>query len=189
MVVERFSIMDGRASTLLIGVALLVMVARVASPLLQRVQGRHLRRLPVPFVAKARRQRFPLVLIGMAVGGNLLAGQAALALHLGAMAITSGLLALPAHCVITDQGIRAGWTPFRRWSEFAGLSVRRGNIMLQPLSGLANLEITLPGRFEDADIVSEMRTLIRLGYQGSRQSDDGAAESGEESGTPPLALA
>lgn len=181
--------MDIRAGALLIAVALLLMIARVASPWIQRVDGRPLRRLPVPLGAKMRQQRLPLVLLGLVIGANVIAGQGMLAMHVGAIVLASALLALPARCVITDQGIRAGWTPFRRWSEFAGLSVRRGNIMLQPISGLAKLEITLPGRFEDADIVGEMRTLIRLGYQGSHQSDESASDSGGESGNPPLALA
>lgn len=188
MVEDRLPTMDMRVSAFVIAVALLLMVARVLSPWIQRVDGRPLRQLPVPLAAKLRRQRLPLVLLGLVIGANVPAGQTALLLHLGALVIACLLLALPARCVMTDQGIRAGWTPFRRWTEFAGLSVRRGTIRLQPLSGLAKLEITLPGRFEDADIVGEMRTLIRASYQGSR-SEDGPAESDEGPGSTPLVLA
>ena len=185
---DRLLTMDPWTSAFLISVALLLMAARAVMPVIRRPEGRTLRALPVPLRAKLRQQRLPLALLGLVIGADLVSGQIRLGLDLGAVAVACALLAMPARCVMTDRGIRAGWTPFRRWSEFAGLSVRRGNIRLQPLSGLAKLEITLPGRFEDADIVAEMRTLVRMGYQGAPQND-GGAESGEENGKPPLALA
>ncbi len=185
MVDERFPTMDLRTGGLLIVVALLLMIARVMSPLLHRVEGRPMRHLRVPFSAKLRRQRFPLLLLGLVIGARVIAGQGMLGLDLAAAAIAALVLATPAHYVMTDRGIRAGWTPFRRWTEFAGLSVRKGNIRLQPISGFARLEMTLPGRFEDADIVSEMRTLIRLGYQGTEEPGG----PGGENGNPPLVVA
>lgn len=188
MVNDRFPTMDTWAGALLIAVALLVMAAQVMSPLVHRVEGRPLRQLRVPFSAKVRRQRLPLALLGVVIGVQLISGHVELGLHLGAIVIAAILLAAPARYVMTDRGIRAGWTPFRRWTEFAGLSVRRGTIRLQPLSGLAKLEIVLPGRFEDADIVGEMRALIRASYQGGRP-EDGAAESGEGPGGASLKLA
>lgn len=189
MDLQELLTIDAGTGGWLTAVALLLMVGRMLVSLLSRAKGREMRQLPVPLSAKVRRQRLPLALLAVVIVLNVFSGEFLLVMHIGAILAAAVFLALPARCVITDQGIKAGWTPFRRWSEFAGLSVRQGNIRLQPLSGLAKLEVTLPGRFEDADIVGEMRTLIRLGYQGSQQNDAGSSESGEENGNPPLALA
>lgn len=189
MDIQQLLTIDTRTGGGLIAVALMLMAGRILISLLTGAHGREMRRLPVPLPAKVRRQRLPLMLLAVVIVLSAFSGGVLLAMHGGALLTAAALLALPARCVITDQGIKGGWTPFRRWSEFAGLSVRKGDIRLQPLSGLAKLEVTLPGRFEDADIVAEMRTLIRLGYQGSQQNDVGGSESGEESGKPPLAIA
>src|SRR5215213_3257998 len=39
-------------------------------------------------------------------------------------ALLALLLALPVRYTMTSRGIRAAWTPFRRWTEFGGVSRR-----------------------------------------------------------------
>src|SRR4029079_18008438 len=55
------------------------------------------------------------------------------------------LLALPMRYTLTSRGIRAGWTPFRRWTEFGGVARRRGGVRLQGVAGARPLIVWLSG--------------------------------------------
>lgn len=174
---------------ILLGIAVALMAFRTITPWARHVEGRTLRRLPVPVLARIRRQWLPIGLLATVSVVDAVTDWVSLIPQLVALGIMVGLLTIPTRSVITDKGVRVGWLPFRRWTEFAGVNVRRGNILLQPISGLARLEIALPGRFDDAEVVSELRLLIRASYQGSRQAEGDPVEPGEEHGSPPLAIA
>lgn len=173
----------------LIGIALTLMALRTVTPWARRVEGRTLRRLPVPVLARIRRQWLPIGLLAAVSLVDAFTDWVTLLYQSVALAIAVVFLSIPTRSVITDEGVRVGWTPFRRWTEFAGVNVRRGNILLQPISGLARLEIALPGRFDDAEVVSELRLLIRTSYQGARHLERDSAASDEEHRSPPLAIA
>jgi hypothetical protein len=85
------------------------------------------------------------------------------------------LLALPMRYTLTSRGIRAGWTPFRRWTEFGGVARRRGGVRLQGVAGARPLTVWLSGGRDDDDFVLLLRQLVRGSYKG---------HLGPEAGTP-----
>ncbi|MBW3634151.1 MAG: hypothetical protein KY456_14090 [Chloroflexi bacterium] len=76
------------------------------------------------------------------------------------------LLALPVRYMMTSQGIRAAWTPFRRWTEFGGVARRRGGVRLQGVAGARPLTVWLSGGRDDDEFVLLLRQLVRGSYKG-----------------------
>jgi hypothetical protein len=76
------------------------------------------------------------------------------------------LLSLPVRYTMTSAGIRAAWTPFRRWTEFGGVARRRGGVRLQGVAGARPLTIWLSGGRDDDDFVLLLRQLVRGSYKG-----------------------
>lgn len=123
--------------------------------------------------------RQPLSLYGRlrmnALPGALLVGAALLAafMHLVApwlpivvAALVAVLLTIPMHYTLTSHGIQAGQTGFRRWTEFGGVSRRRGGVRLQGVAGARPMTVWLSGSREDDDFVLLLRQLVRGSYQG-----------------------
>jgi len=100
------------------------------------------------------------------------------------------LLALPVRYVMTSQGIRAAWTPFRRWTEFGGVARRRGGVRLQGVAGARPLNVWLSGGRDDDDFVLLLRQLVRGSYKG-QLGPEAAAPQGEAvpSGRGPIGMA
>ena len=85
------------------------------------------------------------------------------------LALTAGLVALlivPVTYTLTSRGIRAGWTPFRRWTEFGGVARRPGGVRLQGVAGARSLDVWLSGDTDDDDFVLLLRQLVRGSYKG-----------------------
>ncbi len=76
------------------------------------------------------------------------------------------LVALPVRYRLTTLGIRSGWTPFRRWTEFAGVSRAPGGARLQGVPGARDLRIWLSGSRGDDEFVALLRRMIRGAYKG-----------------------
>jgi hypothetical protein len=150
----------------LLAAASLLLVSRVFVPWARPVEGRVLRRLPVPLRARLHRLIVPLAAMAAILAYDLARGWLPEWAALPALLLIVFVLAAPARYTISDQGIAVGLTPFRRWTEFGGLSVRRGRIRLKAISGLSGLDVWLPGRFEDAEVVTEFRRLLRDAYKG-----------------------
>ncbi len=147
-------------------VAVIAAVFRVWSPWRPRAQGAPLRTMAMPFVARLCNQAFPLTLLVVAVTVNELIRSVPFwvpVLPLVALALS---VIVPARYTLTTEGVSVGALTFRRWTEFSGLTVRRGRIRLKCIAGARPLDIWLPGRFHDADTVFEIRRLIRGAYQG-----------------------
>jgi len=149
----------------LIGACLLV-VGRVYVPWARPIEGQVRVRLPVPLRAKVHRLALPLGLQLTLLLADAVFGWIPLWATVPALALSVVVFVAPARYTITDQGVAVGLTPFRRWTEFSGLSVRRGRIRLKAIRGLPGLEIWLPGRFQDAEVVTELRALVRDAYKG-----------------------
>ena len=77
------------------------------------------------------------------------------------------LLSLPVRYTMTSRGIRAAWTPFRRWTEFGGVARRRGGVRLQGVAGARPLTVWLSGGRDDDDFVLLLRQLVRGSYKGA----------------------
>ena len=101
------------------------------------------------------------------------------------------LLSLPVRYTMTSRGIRAAWTPFRRWTEFGGVARRRGGVRLQGVAGARPLTVWLSGGREDDDFVLLLRQLVRGSYKGQLGPDAGAplAEPAAAGGAGPIGMA
>lgn len=156
------------AGILALVLALAVMVTGIARvPFSRRGRGVTLHSYAVPIRHRLRRQRFPLLLLGIVTVGDLVFGLVPVWSLVTGLVGAVGLLAVPVRCVLSTAGVRMGWRPVRRWTEFGGLRVRRGTIRLQPIAGSSGFEIPLPGRFEDGDLVAEVRGMITRAYKGA----------------------
>ena len=158
-------------------------------------QGDILHGYPVPTMYRLRRQRLPLVLLAVVTGVDATLGIVptwGLAVALVAAVV---ILVIPVRCEITTDGVRVGWLPVRRWTEFGGLRVRQGTIHLLPISGSSGFAFPLTGRFEDGDLVAEVRGLITRAYKGSSlrvvepHDTPTTPESVEDGKGSPLAIA
>ena len=157
-------------------VAVIAAVFRVWSPWRPRAQGAPLRVMAMPFIARLYNQAFPLTLLTVAVAVNELVSSVPFWVPLGPLAVLALSVIVPARYTLTTEGVSVGALTFRRWTEFSGLTVRRGRIRLKSINGVRPLEIWLPGRFHDADTVIEIRRLIRGAYQGRSAVDTAESE-------------
>jgi hypothetical protein len=101
------------------------------------------------------------------------------------------LLALPVRYTMTSRGIRAAWTPFRRWTEFGGVSRRRGGVRLQGVAGARPLTIWLSGGRDDDEFVLLLRQLVRGSYKGRLGPEAGLSvnEAAPATGPGPIGIA
>ncbi|HYH11739.1 MAG TPA: hypothetical protein VD789_05220 [Thermomicrobiales bacterium] len=76
------------------------------------------------------------------------------------------LIALPIRYTLTTVGIQCGWTAFRRWTEFAGVSRAPGGARLQGVAGVKDMRIWLSGSLGDDEFVALLRRMIRGAYKG-----------------------
>lgn len=169
---------------LFIVIAVIAAVFRVWSPWRPRPQGTPLRTLRMPFVARLSNQAFPLVLLSVATAVNEFLGSLPFWVPVVPLVVLVLSVLVPARYTITTEGVAVGALTFRRWTEFSGLTVRRGRIRLKSIGGVRRLELWLPGRFHDADTVAEIRRLIRGAYQGrgtTVESGDQATASSDTS--------
>ena len=155
-----------------LAISILIAVLRVWIPWRPRTEGVVLRRLRMPFAARLARQAVALGLMVAVTLANLLTDRMPEWVPVVPLAALLVSLLVPARYTITDRGIGIGALTFRRWTEFSGLSVHHGRIRLKSINGIRPLSIWLPGRFHDADVVAQIRRLIRAGYQGKSTSGD-----------------
>ncbi|MEJ7761492.1 MAG: hypothetical protein WKF80_01735 [Thermomicrobiales bacterium] len=156
-----------------LALALAVMVARVAPvPFLRSRRDAvtlHTYLVSTPY--RIRRQRMPLVVLALVAVGEVGLGVVPSWELVVALLTAVVILVVPVRCVLSTEGVRIGWLPVRRWTEFGGLRVRRGTIHLQPISGSSGFEFPLRGRFEDGDLVAEVRGMITRAYKGAAMGD------------------
>jgi hypothetical protein len=93
-------------------------------------------------------------------------------------AVLALLLALPVRYTMTSRGIRAAWTPFRRWTEFGGVARRRGGVRLQGVAGARPLTVWLSGGRDDDEFVLLLRQLVRGSYKGQLGPEAGMPAPG-----------
>jgi hypothetical protein len=101
---------------------------------------------------------------------------------LAAIGSNLGLVALPTRYTLTTSGIRVGWTPFRRWTEFAGVARAPGGARLQGVAGSRDKRVWLSGSRGDDEFLQMLRRMIRTAYQGRNILVDFPPKSGESPG-------
>jgi hypothetical protein len=106
-------------------------------------------------------------------------------------ALLALLLALPVRYTMTSRGIRAAWTPFRRWTEFGGVARRRGGVRLQGVAGARPLIVWLSGGRDDDEFVLLLRQLVRGSYKGRLGPEAGVPvnEAAHSTGPGPIGIA
>lgn len=151
------------------GIALMIVVvlfARVYVPWAAQPTGALIRQAPLSLLGRMRMHGLA-GLIGLVLG--------ALAFNFGlvpelfiivvpiAFAI---LIALPMSYTLTTEGIMAGHTPMRRWTEFGGVTRSTGGVRLQGVAGARGMTVWLSGSRDDDELVLLLRQLVRGAYKG-----------------------
>lgn len=144
----------------------LALYARVWVPWGERASGNLVRRVELSLFGRLRMHGpavaalFVASLVALVVGWI---SPLALLVETGLLLL---LLALPMRYTVTARGIRAGWTPFRRWTEFGGVARRPGGVRLQGVAGARPQIVWLSGGRDDDEFVLLLRQLVRGSYQG-----------------------
>jgi hypothetical protein len=151
---------------LILIIATLALFARVWVPWGEPASGNLVRQETLSFFGRLRMHGpAALLVLGVATAA-LIARAIALTNYLVVVGLLLVLLALPMRYTLTTRGIRAGWKPFRRWTEFGGVARRRGGVMLQGVAGARPQTVWLSGDRDDDDFVLLLRQLVRGSYQG-----------------------
>lgn len=77
------------------------------------------------------------------------------------------LVAVPVRYVLTEQGIRLGYSGFRRWTEFTGVRRAPGGARLLGLQRKAGMHIWLSGDRRDDEFLQFLRQTVRNAYKGN----------------------
>lgn len=144
----------------------LALFARVWVPWGERASGNLVGRESLSILGRLRMHGPSVGLVFLASLVLLVLGKIGLLTLLLVTALLALLLALPVRYTMTSRGIRAAWTPFRRWTEFGGVARRRGGVRLQGVAGARPLTIWLSGGRDDDEFVLLLRQLVSGSYKG-----------------------
>lgn len=173
-------------------IAALALYLRVWVPWGEHASGNLVRQEALSFFGRLRMHGPAALVLTIAAVIALIVRWIAPASFLVIVGILLALLAVPMRYTVTSRGIRAGWTPFRRWTEFGGVVRRRGGVVLQGVAGARPQMIWLSGDRDDDDFVLLLRQLVRGSYQG-HLGPEAEAAVGETmpaaSGTGPIGIA
>jgi hypothetical protein len=154
------------AIALILLVVTLALFLRVWVPWGDRASGNLVGRETLSVLGRLRMHGPSVGLVFLASVVLLGSGKIGLLTLLLVTALLALLLALPVRYTMTSRGIRAAWTPFRRWTEFGGVSRRRGGVRLQGVAGARPLTVWLSGGRDDDEFVLLLRQLVRGSYKG-----------------------
>ena len=131
------------------------------------LQGRPTMYFPMPVLARVRMHLVPA---GLAmVIAVAMAAESLLSWWLVAAPVLSAMLliAIPIRYTLTSQGIRLGWTSFRRWTEFAGVQRTRGGARLVGGHKTRDMRIWLSRSRGDDEFLQYLRITVRDAYKGT----------------------
>ena len=154
------------AAIALLAILILISWLRVARPGAVAVQGRVIHSAPIPLLARLRMHALTGALVVIAAVAMVVYWELPWWGPLAAVISTAALVAVPIRYTLSTLGIRCGWTPFRRWTEFAGVSRAPGGARLQGVPGSRDMRIWLSGSLGDDEFVLLLRRMIRGGYKG-----------------------
>jgi hypothetical protein len=156
---------------ILLLVSILAGVFRLVRPAGMRIEGEVYLRTMMPLLARLR-MHAAMSIAGVLIALALVIGFGVTMLVLLAPVVTYAILAaIPVRYVLTTSGIRVGWTRFRRWTEFAGVSRARGGARLQGVHGSRSLRIWLSGSRGDDEFLHLLRQAIKHGYKGQNRTE------------------
>lgn len=141
-------------------------VGRIWTPWARAPGGLVVRRVPLSLLGRLRMQALPaVVLLALAAVGwarDGLPWWLAVVVPLVVVAV----VALPFRYTLTTQGLVIGRSRIRRWTEFGGVTRRRGGVRLQGIAGSRGQRIWLSGNRDDDEFVQTLRLLLRGSYKG-----------------------
>jgi hypothetical protein len=146
--------------------AALVMISRVFVPWGERATGNIVQRRRLSLLGRLRMHGHTALALAIGSVAALVLGWIHPVTLLAVTAVLVFLLTLPITYLLTSRGIRAGWTPFRRWTEFGGVVRRSGGVRLQGVAGARPLDVWLSGDTDDDNFVLLLRQLVRGSYKG-----------------------
>lgn len=175
-------------TSLLLMIAALALFSRVWIPGSERPSGNLVRRVPLSAWGRLRMHGPAAALLFLISVVCLALGWIGPLTILTVTALLGLLMALPVRYTLTSRGIRAGWTPFRRWTEFGGVARRPGGVRLQGVAGARPLTVWLSGGRDDDDFVLLLRQLVRGSYKGQLGPEAGLPLPGATPGASPSAI-
>jgi hypothetical protein len=139
---------------------------RLVRPGFNRLQGTTTLIVPLPLLARLRMHALPALLaLGLgtwfAVNGDLPWWTLAIPVISNVL-----LMAIPVKYTLTTDGIRLGWTAFRRWTEFAGVRRAPGGARLVGANKTLGMSIWLSGSRGDDEFLHFLRRTVRDAYKG-----------------------
>ncbi len=158
--------MNVNALELILIAVTLALFSRVWVPWGERASGNLVSRETLSVLGRLRMHGQATLLIFVLAVVLLALGKISLLAVVLVTALLALLLALPVRYTMTSRGIRAAWTPFRRWTEFGGVARRRGGVRLQGVAGARPLNVWLSGGRDDDEFVLLLRQLVRGSYKG-----------------------
>ncbi len=156
--------------------------ARVIRPSRRSISGAEIHDARLPLLAKLRMHLVACTVVLAAAVLLLAFGDLPWWGPVVAIVSNLGLVALPIRYTLSTTGIRCGWTPFRRWTEFAGVARAPGGARLQGAAGSRGMRIWLSDSRGDDEFVHLLRRMIRSAYQGRNILVDFPPKSGESPG-------
>ena len=171
--------------------AALALFLRIWTPWGERASGNLVSRESLSLLGRLRMHGPAVLALWLISLVLLIAGRISPLTALIVTALLLLLLSLPVRYTMTSRGIRAAWTPFRRWTEFGGVARRRGGVRLQGVAGARPLTVWLSGGRDDDDFVLLLRQLVRGSYKGQLGPDANAplTEAAVTPGAGPIGMA
>ena len=160
---------------LILIIATLALYSRVWLPWGGRASGHLVLQARLSLLGRLRMYGPAAIALALIAVVATLAGWVSPLTLLEVIALLALLLALPMRYTVTSRGIRAGRTPFRRWTEFGGVARRRGGVVLQGVAGARPLTVWLSGDRDDDQFVLLLRQLVRGSYKGRLGPEAGIA--------------
>jgi hypothetical protein len=151
---------------ILLFIITVTLYARVGVPWGERASGNLVRRVELSLLGRLRMHGPAVAALAVVSLAALAAGWISPLARLVESALLVLLVARPMRYTVTSRGIRAGWTPFRRWTEFGGVARRPGGVRLQGVAGARPQIVWLSGGRDDDEFVLLLRQLVRGSYQG-----------------------
>jgi hypothetical protein len=154
-------------TAILLPIVILLTWARLIRPGANRLQGTPLQEMRLPLLARLRMHLVPATL-ALGIGVYLVFRQDLPPWTIVLPLVSNGLLfAIPVKYTITDQGIRLGLGPFRRWTEFAGVRRAPGGARLQGMQRQPGFHIWLSGSRGDDEFLQFLRQTMKRAYKGN----------------------
>lgn len=171
-------------NTLVLG-SIVLMLARVYQPWVDRPGNALIPAFKVPLRARIRIQRFNAyafvgLMILAAVSGWLTGP-----FELFALALAFVVMLLPVRYTLTDEGIVLGRTAVRRWAEFSGMELKAGRVRLKGADDWRDMDVWLPRSGEDEAVIALLRRRVstsRVGGAGALRASGKPATGAKRKG-------